>query len=459
MHRSIYHGHRLCIPSNDKQTREELLKAHHDGQDHFGVAKIQAAISRDYLWPGVSRDVETYIRSCDSCARNKSPTQAPAGLLHPLPVPENRFAEIAMDFIGPLPRSHGFDSIFVITDRLTNYVRIEPTNATATAPEIADLFYRTWYRQFGLPSAITSDRDKLFMSHFWKRLMKKMNIHLRMSTAHHPETDGASEKSNKTAVESLRQYANARQTDWVDHLIQVEAAMNNSVNATTTKTPTELLYGVLLRLIPGPIDSTSEVPAVTTFLNRIQESITIAKDQHIIAKTRQTTQANKNRRPEPRHQIGDLVYLNTKNLRRRLKKKKRSAKLYPRFIGPFLIIEAKPETSTYKLMLPEEYKIHPVFHARLLKPAFPNDPTKFPNREPSRPNPVFPDEDEYEIEMILDHRDHRGQREYLVHWVGYPKSDDSWIKEKDLHAPDLLKEYQTAIEKEEQRHESPPPEN
>jgi len=360
-----------------------------------------------------------------------------------------------MDFVGPLPVSRGFDCILVITDRLINYVKIEPLKTTATAPEVANLFYRTWYRQFGLPSAIASDRDKLFMSHFWKQLMKKLDIHLRMSTAYHPETDGSSEKSNKTAIESLRQYANIRQNDWVDHLVHVEATMNNSVNATTLKTPTELLYGAPIRLFPAPIDSSSEVPAVTEFLDRIQESLTIAKDQHVIAKTRQTTQANRHRRPEPKYAVGDLVYLNTKNLRRRIKKRKHSAKLYPRFIGPFPIIKMTPETSTYKLDLPEEYKFHPVFHARLLKPAVSSDPTQFPNREPPRPGPAFPEDDErdeeYEIERILKHRDDNG-REYLVHWLGWPHSDDSWVKEEDLHAPDLLAAYLAELEAEE-----PPP--
>ena len=182
--------------------------------------------------------------------------------------------------------------------------------------------------------------------------------------------------------------------------------MNNSVNATTTKTPTELLYGAPLRLIPAPIDPNSEVPAVTAFLDQIQESIAITQDQHTAAKTRQTTPVNKHRRPDPGYEIGDMVYLNTKNLRRRLKRKNRSAKLYPHFIGPCSITDAKPETSTYKLELPEEYeKMHPVFHARLLKPATPNDPTLFPNREPPRPDPVFSEEEEYEIEAIVDHRD------------------------------------------------------
>ena len=101
--------------------------------------------------------------------------------------------------------------------------------------------------------------------------------------------------------------------------------------------------------------------------------------------------------------------------------------------------------------------MHPVFHARLLKPATLNDPALFPNREPSRPDSVFPEEEEeYEIEAIVDHRDIRGHREYLVHWLGYPNSDDSWVRENDLHVANLLEEYLAAIEKEEQDNEAPP---
>ena len=167
--------------------------------------------------------------------------QDPAGFLHPLPVPSNRFLEITLDFIGPLPESNGYDCILIMMDRLTDYVLIEPTITTATAPEIALLFYKTWYCRFGLSSAITSDHDKLFLSRFWQKLFKKLKVHLRMSTAFHPETDGSSERSNKTAIEALGHYLNTRQDDWSEHLIHVETAMNNSVNATTGKSPMELL--------------------------------------------------------------------------------------------------------------------------------------------------------------------------------------------------------------------------
>jgi len=93
----IYHNERLCIPS-DRTLPETLLAPYHNDQNHFGTSKTQGNLRRNFLWPGITNDVETYVRSCDSCAWNKSSTQAPAGFLHPLPVPMNRFHEIAPRF-------------------------------------------------------------------------------------------------------------------------------------------------------------------------------------------------------------------------------------------------------------------------------------------------------------------------------------------------------------------------
>jgi hypothetical protein len=106
------------------------------------------------------------------------------------------------------------------------------------------------------------------------------------STSFHPETEGSSERSNKTVIESLRHYVNVRQMDWAQHLIHVETAINNSINATTGMTPTELLYGALIHLFPHPTNTKSDFPAVPEFLERINVSIAIAQDRHVMAKRR-----------------------------------------------------------------------------------------------------------------------------------------------------------------------------
>ena len=245
---------------------------------------------------------------------------------------------MALDFVGTLVPSRGFDTILVMPDRLTDYAKFEPTHSTATTADIADLVYRSWYRQFGLPKAMTSDRDKLCTSKFWKELHKRIRVDLRMSTSFHPETDGSSERSNKTMIEALCHYVNLRQSDWADHLIHMESAMNNSVNAMTGKTPTELVYGAPLHLFPSPRDLAKpdlDIPAVSDYIRRIQENIAFARDRHVEAKTKQTMYANQKRWAEPDYKVGDKIYLETKNLRLRIKQKGRSAKFYPHFVGPF----------------------------------------------------------------------------------------------------------------------------
>jgi transposase InsO family protein len=234
---------RLCVP-DCKLTRETLLQEHHDRENHFGKYKTREKLARHYFWPTLSADVDDYITSCSQCSRNKSSTQSPAGWLHPLPIPVDRFTDISMDFVGPLPRSRGYDTLLVITDRLTGYVRIEPTLSTAKARDVAELFHRTWYRQFGLPRVIVSDRDKIFLSHFWKELHRLLDVKIRLSTSYHSETDGATERANKTIIEALRQYVNRRQTDWAVRLTHVEAVFNNSISHTTKFAPNDLVMAL-----------------------------------------------------------------------------------------------------------------------------------------------------------------------------------------------------------------------
>jgi hypothetical protein len=148
---------------------------------------------------------------------------------------------------------------------------------------------------------------------------------------------------------------------------------------------TKLLYGSPIRLFPNTVSSKSTVPAVSDFIEKIQESIAIARDNHVAAKSKQTTYANKDRKDDPKYQVRDQVYLDTSNLRLRIKQKGRSAKFYPRYVGPYPFIKGNPETSTYKLQLHAEYRIHPTFHARRLKPAFENDHTLFPGHEVNPP--------------------------------------------------------------------------
>ena len=109
----LYVGRRLVIPQ-DLKVRELLYHLAHDTLGHFGFDKSYESLRGSYYWPNMRRDLEkAYIPSCTECQRNKNRTSKPTGPLHPLPVPDNRFDTVALDFIGPLPEEHGKD---IITD-------------------------------------------------------------------------------------------------------------------------------------------------------------------------------------------------------------------------------------------------------------------------------------------------------------------------------------------------------
>ncbi|RDB16052.1 Transposon Tf2-6 polyprotein [Hypsizygus marmoreus] len=198
-----YVGSRLIVP-HVGNIRESLFRLTHDTLGHFGFDKSYAALRDAYYWPLMRRDLqEGYISSCRDCQHNKLSTTQKAGPLHPLPIPDAHGNSIAMDFIGPLPEEDGFNCIVTITDREGSDIRIIPTRTDITAPGLASLFFEHWYCNNGLPLDIICDRDKLFISKFWKALTKLTGVKLKMSSAYHPQTDGASERTNKTVNQAL----------------------------------------------------------------------------------------------------------------------------------------------------------------------------------------------------------------------------------------------------------------
>jgi len=147
-------------------------------------------------------------------------------------------------------------------------------------------------------------------------------------------------------------------------------------------------FGSPVWLIPPTRPSSNIIPAVSEFLECINLSSTIAKDNLAIVKTTQTMNINKEQLLEPEYKVGDRVFLNTKNLGHQIKQKRRSAKFIARYIGPFPITRPNKRHLHTPCSYPQspEYKIHPTFHARLLKPAVDNDPELFPNREVTLPS-------------------------------------------------------------------------
>ena len=435
----LFVGDRLAIP-RVPHVRESLFRCAHDALGHFGFEKSYTFLRDAYYWPNMRKELNSlYIPSCESCQRNKSPTTRPAGPLHPLPIPERRGEVVTIDFVGPLPPDCGFDAICTATDPLGADLRVWATRTDITAEEFAVQFFDNWYCENGLPLRIVSDRDKLFTSAFWSALHNLSGVKLKLSTAFHPQTDGSSERTNKTVVQALRYHVARNQRGWARALPRVRFAIMSAVNASTGVSRFQLHLGRQPRILPPILDSdvsthtdaSDDAAIAAELLRRIDTDVLEAQDNLLAAKLAQMTAANRGRCNDPDFKVGELVLLSTFHRRQAYMRRgdNRVAKFVVRFDGPYKIVRAFPESSTYTLELPPSMKMFPTFHASLLKRYHANDDTQFPSRSFSPPAPVFTEDglEEQDVESIIDHqRRGRGYR-FLVHWKGFPSSHDSWL--------------------------------
>jgi hypothetical protein len=446
---------RVRIPDS-ASIKLRILQECHDVPlgGHAGSQKTIANVTRRFIWPKLHEHVREYVSTCVSCQLNKPSTQLPIGLLQPLPIPEGPWWTVTMDLITALPRTKaGHDAIVVFVDKLTKWAIYVATVTEVTAPRLADIFFQHVVRQHGLPRAIVSDRDPRFTSIFWKSLWDQLGTSLLMSTAFHPQTDGQTERQNRTLEENLRAYVNYQQDDWDLKLVAAELAYNTSEHASTGQSPYFLNYGHHPHLPLDAAVSPSKVSNNPTSADRIaqlHQSLTDAKSCLRQAQQRQTHYANLKRR-EVLLELGQSVLLSSEHLQ--LKDKDRTKKLMGKFIGPFKVKRIVSPVA-YELDLPSTMRIHPVFHVSKLKPLKSSSERDFPGRpsaESSRPPPELINEDgdeEWEVERIVKERivkrgrNGTGRIEYLVKWLGYPEWEMTWEPLKNLaQAQDAIRAF------------------
>jgi hypothetical protein len=201
-------------------------------------------LKTQYWWYGMERDIAEFVSLCDTYKRVKSEHQSLAGLLQPLKIPEWKWKEIGMDFIVGLPRTQvGYDSIWVIVDRLTKVALFIPVKTTYSGAKLAELYMSRIVCLHGVPKKIVSDRGCQFTSKFWEKLHESMDTKLNFSSAYHPQTDGQTERTNQILEDMLRACALKYGNSWNKSLPYAEFSYNNSYQASIEMAPCEALYG------------------------------------------------------------------------------------------------------------------------------------------------------------------------------------------------------------------------
>ncbi|GJX66095.1 putative reverse transcriptase domain-containing protein [Tanacetum coccineum] len=174
----------------------------------------------------------------------KAEHQRPSGLLVQPKIPEWKWDNITMDFVTKLPKtSQGYDTIWVIVDRLTKSAIFTPMRETNPMDKLTRIYLKEVVTRYGIPVSIICDRDPRFASNFWRSHQNALGTNLDMSTAYHPQTDRQSETTIQTLKDMLRACVIDFGKGWVNHLPLVKFSYNNSYHASIKAAPFEALYG------------------------------------------------------------------------------------------------------------------------------------------------------------------------------------------------------------------------
>ncbi|GJS89451.1 putative reverse transcriptase domain-containing protein [Tanacetum coccineum] len=316
---------------------------------HPGSDKMYQDIKKLYWWPNIKADIATYVRKCLTCARVKSEHQKPLGLLVQPEIPQWKWDNITMDFVTKLPKSsQGYDTIWVIVDRLTKSAIFVPMRETDPIEKLARMYLKE----------------------------KALGTSLDMSTAYHPKTNGQSERTIQTLEDMQRACVIDSGNGWVKHFPLVEFSYNNSYHASIKATPFEALYD---RKWCSPVCWAEVGEVQLTGPEIVQETTekVIQIKQRIQASCdRQKSYADLKCKPME-FQDGDRVMLKVSPWKGVVRFGK-LGKLNPRYVGPFKVLE-KVRSVTYKLKLPQELsRVHSTFHVSNLKKCYSDEPLAIP---------------------------------------------------------------------------------
>lgn len=398
--------------------RQEIIKTAHL-LGHFAIGSVYDRLRTKYFWKNMIKDIENVVKQCRPCLRHqKTPIQEHPALAIPVTGLMDR---IDMDLVFGLPETeNGYKGIFVITEALSKYPYAVPIKSK-TALEIARQFFN-FICLFGPPKQIISDQGKEFVNSILQELVKLTGIEHRITSAYHPRTNGMTERFNQTLINSLKKHTENEPQEWDKWIPYVLLAYRTKINSVTNYTPYEIMFGREMIEFKKWNTEPSEEEAFALY----KRSVEIKKMyEYEIPKVRETikeVQEGQMKRQNQQHNIEDTTLaIGSKVF---LKDPQLLNKLEARYQGPFTIT-GLTKHQNYWLSNNQ---------GKRLKHSYPLSRLKIVSNK-------VEDENVYEVEKIINERVRNGTKEYLVKWKDYPDNDNTWVKESDMSAPEIIEEY------------------
>ncbi|XP_017302025.1 uncharacterized protein LOC103515183 [Diaphorina citri] len=243
---------RPYVPSN---FRRALFSQLHELSHPGGRASVHLVCSR-FVWPNMKKDIKLWVRQCHKCQISKVHKHERSPLVHFL-VPDERFAHVHIDIVGPLPSSKGYTYLLTCIDRFTRWFEAIPLT-DQSAEIVAQAFFNGWISRFGTPVYLVTDQGRNFLSFLFKEVSALLGIELKHTTAYHPQANGLIERCHRTLKAALMCRIDFSTGSWFNELHVVLLGLRTMFREDIQTSSANLVYGTSLRL-PGEFFDSSIV--------------------------------------------------------------------------------------------------------------------------------------------------------------------------------------------------------
>ncbi|KAL0281608.1 UNVERIFIED_CONTAM: hypothetical protein PYX00_002543 [Menopon gallinae] len=343
-----------------------VIRASHDDMGHFGIEKTLTHLKRQFWFPKMRKKVTNYIKGCVKCAYHKEMKGKPEGELYPIPRVPVPFHTVHMDHLGPLVTSPNRERyVLLYQDNFTKYTILKAVTTTKTKPTIECL--QEIFSYFGTPTRLITDRGSAFTSRDFEKFCEDHQIqHVKNATGT-PKANGQAERQNQTLLSALKtmcEKPNAK--DWSRQLKQIQFALNDLPNATTRKTPHELLFAYNPRSsLKNQLILALHEPCWDGKDMESERQIALS---NIVQKQQQDKTRYDSRHKKPtRYKEGDCVLV-----KKEYPATGESRKLLPKYKGPYMIRRCLPHDRYVLVSSPGEdgkaRRRHFIFATDRLKP-------------------------------------------------------------------------------------------
>ncbi len=441
----MYHDSQLWVSFNEL-LQMNLIREMHDQSsvDHSDILKTVKVIKRNYYWLFMRKTMNRYIWNCYICQRSKTSRDKSNDLLQSLSISEQRWQDIAMNFIINLSDSSEYNVILTTICKLSkerHYISCIIDDEDITVEKTAEMLIQWVYWTHDLSSFIVFNRDTQFTFILWKSLCKWLSISLQLFIVHHSQIDDQSEQVNQNVKRYLRSFCSYMQNDWFKWLLIIEFINNNVLFSVIF-----LIFFFMNKSFHSHMSFDSDIIEYESTHERLQiirvedifdhmnKTLIFAREALIKTRKRMMKQANKHRK-KINYEIKSKMFLNERNI----VTAKLLKKLDDKMLDSFKITDSVD--FFYKLKLSDTMRIHDVFHSEFLRSVV-DDSLSNQKNEFSR-SIVVNDENEWKINDILNFWQYWRRLQYQVKWKSYD-NDFNWYNADDdefMNAQEMIDDF------------------